>query len=39
MTGIPRVMRSVAGKIIDDDWSESESPDGDRSFYVIGAEA
>jgi len=32
-------MKKVAHKIVDDDWFESESPDGSRSYYVIGAEA
>lgn len=39
MPGLPKLMKSIADKIIDDDWFESESPDGVRSFYVLGAEA
>ena len=39
MPGLPEVMRCVADKIINDDWFESQSPDGSQSFYVIGAEA
>lgn len=39
MAGLPKLMQCVADKIIADDWFESESPDGSRSFYVIGADA
>jgi hypothetical protein len=39
MPGLPKLMKSVAAKIIGDDWFENESPDGERSYYVIGADA
>jgi hypothetical protein len=39
MARLPELIYEVAERVIADDWLERKSPDGERSYYVIGADA